>query len=182
MFTSPNALLWRGLLAIIIGVVSVVWPSITIGAFAVVFAIYAFSAGVMDAVRAFSSDPAGPVLGWLLLSFLSVVGGVVALAWPGITALALTIWIGTWALVTGTLEIALAFQRGETAAERAAFSLSGLVSVLLAFVLFVRPDIGAVSLATVFGLFSLVWGVTAIIASFQLRHVLRTVDRVVTGV
>ncbi|MEU9448829.1 DUF308 domain-containing protein [Streptomyces sp. NPDC048277] len=173
MLSSPNALLWRGLLAVAIGVVAVAWPGVTIGAVVILFAVYAFIGAALDGARAFSSDRVGPVFGWLLLALLSVVAGVVALAWPGITALALTIWIGAWALATGAMEIVLAFQRGERPGERALFVLSGLVSIALAFVLFVRPDIGAVSLATVFGLFSIFYGTSGIIASFQERHLLK---------
>ena len=58
---SPNALLWRGLLAVVIGIVSVSWPGITVGAFVVLFAVYAFMYAVMDGARAFSSDRVGPV-------------------------------------------------------------------------------------------------------------------------
>ncbi|MER5688941.1 DUF308 domain-containing protein [Streptomyces sp. NPDC002205] len=172
MFSSPNALLWRSLLAVAVGVVAVSWPGITIGAFVILFAVYAFTGAAMDGARAFSSDRVGPVFGWLLLALLSVVAGVVALAWPGITALALTIWVGAWALATGAMEIVLAFQRGEKPGERALFVLTGLVSVSLAFVLFARPDIGMVSLATVFGLFSIFYGTAGIVASFRERRVL----------
>ncbi|MFG2953948.1 HdeD family acid-resistance protein [Streptomyces sp. NPDC048291] len=119
MPSSPNALLWRGLLAVVIGIVSVSWPGITVGAFAVLFAVYAFVYAVTDGVRAFSSDRVGPVLGWLLPAVLSVVAGVSSLAWPGITALVLTLWVAAWALTTGAMEVALAFLRGETAGERA---------------------------------------------------------------
>lgn len=62
-------------------------------------------------MRAFSSDRAGPVAGYVLLSVLSVAAGVVALAWPGITALVLTIWVAAWALVTGIVEVAMAIRR-----------------------------------------------------------------------
>ncbi|MER5526069.1 DUF308 domain-containing protein [Streptomyces sp. NPDC002677] len=170
MLSSPNALLWRGLLAVVIGIVSVSWPGITVGAFVVLFAVYAFMYAVMDGARAFSSDRVGPVLGWLALAVLSVVAGVSALAWPGITALVLTLWVAAWALSTGATEVALAFLRGETAGDRALFLLTGLVSVALGFVLFVRPDIGAVSLATVFGLFSIVHGISAVFASSEVRR------------
>ncbi|MFD4508280.1 HdeD family acid-resistance protein [Streptomyces sp. NPDC058457] len=170
MLSSPNTLLWRGLLAVVIGIVSVTWPGITVGAFVVLFAVYAFIGAAMDGARAFAGDRAGPVFGWLLLALLSLAGGVVALTWPGITALALTIWVGAWALSTGAMEIVLAFQRGETAGERALFLLTGVVSIALAFVLFVRPDIGAVSLANVFGLFSIVYGVASVFASFEERR------------
>jgi predicted anti-sigma-YlaC factor YlaD len=48
MFSSvSSALLWRGFLAIAIGVVSVVWPHITVGAFVILFAVYAFLAAVV---------------------------------------------------------------------------------------------------------------------------------------
>ncbi|WP_405933142.1 HdeD family acid-resistance protein [Streptomyces sp. NBC_00827] len=170
MLSSPNALLWRGLLAVVIGIVSVTWPGITVGAFVILFAVYAFMSAVTDSGRAFAADRVGPVFGWLLLALLSLAAGVIALAWPGITAFALTIWIAVWALATGAMEIGLAFQRGEKPGERALFLLTGLVSVALAFVLFVRPDIGAVSLATVFGLFSIVYGASAVFASFEERR------------
>src|SRR4030095_8986905 len=99
MFSSmSSALLWRGLLAIVIGLVSVAWPGITVGAFVILFAVYAFMGAAMEALFAFRSDKAGPVAGHVVLSLLSLAGGVVALSWPGITALVLTIWVAAWAL------------------------------------------------------------------------------------
>jgi uncharacterized membrane protein HdeD (DUF308 family) len=171
-----TSLLWRGMLAIGIGVVSVAWPGITIGAFVILFAVYAFVMAGSDALRAFASDRAGPVAGWLLLALGSFAAGVAALAWPGITAVALAIWIGIWALVTGCGEVAMAFGTGETAGQRAMWSLSGLVSIALAFVLFLQPDIGASALAVVFGLFSIVHGTNALVLSAR-AHEVRTAGR-----
>jgi uncharacterized membrane protein HdeD (DUF308 family) len=164
-----NSLLWRGLLAIVIGVVSVAWPNVTVGALVILFAVYAFIAAAWDAVRAFSSDRAGPVVGWLLLSLLSIAAGIVALAWPGITALVLAVYVGAWAFVTGVAEIVMTFQGSKSAGSRALWMLSGLLSVALAVVLFIRPDIGALSLATVFGLYAIVYGVSAVVLSISLR-------------
>jgi len=164
-----TSLLLRGLLAIAIGIVSVAWPDVTVDAFVILFAVYAFVAAAVDTMRAFASGRAGPVFGYLLLALLSLVAGVVALAWPGITALVLVVWIAAWALVTGIVEVALAFRQGETTGERAMWAISGLISVALGIVLFIRPDIGAVSLATVFGLFSIVYGTSAVILSVQAR-------------
>jgi uncharacterized membrane protein HdeD (DUF308 family) len=178
MFRSvTSSLVWRGLLAIAIGVVSVVWPNITVGAFVILFAVYAFLAAGTDLARAFASRQAGPVAGFLLLALLSAAAGVVALAWPGITAYALTIWVAAWAFVTGFVEVAMAFRAGETAGERAMWGLGGLVSVALGLVLAIRPDIGALSLATVFGLFSIVYGIAALTLAAQTRHLRDTVVR-----
>ena len=176
------SLLLRGLLAIAVGVVSVAWPGVTVGAFVILFAVYAFIAAVTDGMRAFSSDRAGPLFGWLLLALLSMVAGVVALAWPGITALVLVIWVAAWALVTGVAEVALTFRQGAATGERAMWLLGGLASVALAVVLFIRPDIGAASLASVFGLFSIFYGVSAVILAIQARRVRSTADRLLGSV
>jgi uncharacterized membrane protein HdeD (DUF308 family) len=166
-----TSLRWRGVLAIVIGILSVAWPSITVGAFVVLFAVYAFVAAFGDGARAFASDRAGPVFGWLLLALLSFAAGVVALVWPGPTALVLTIWIAAWAFITGIVEVAMTFGQGETAGERATWAFGGLISIALGVVLFLRPDIGAVSLATVFGLFSIVYGISALVLSTRARKV-----------
>jgi uncharacterized membrane protein HdeD (DUF308 family) len=160
-----------GVLAVGIGVVSVAWPHITVGAFVIVFAIYAFVAAGSDAARAFSSDHAGPVAGYLLLALLSFAAGLVALFWPGITALVLTIWVAAWAFVTGVVEVILAFGWAEAAGERAMWALGGLVSIALGVVLGLRPDIGALTLATVFGLFSIVYGASTLVLSAQTRRI-----------
>jgi uncharacterized membrane protein HdeD (DUF308 family) len=172
MFPSiSSALLWRGLLAIVIGVVSVAWPGITIGAFVVLFAAFAFLSSVVEAVVGFRSDKGGAVAGHLVLSLLSLAAGVVALAWPGITALVLTTWVAAWALATGAIQVALAFRRGEDTGQRAMWATGGLVSIALGVVLAIRPDLGAVTLATVFGLFSIVYGVQALVVSASARRI-----------
>jgi uncharacterized membrane protein HdeD (DUF308 family) len=171
MFKSVStSLMWRGVLAIAIGVVSLVWPDITVGAFVILFAVYAFMTAAADAARAFASRDAGPVVGYLLLSVISVAAGVLALAWPDITAMALTLCVGVWAFMTGVLEVGLAFRRGEPAGERALWILGGLISLVFGAVLVVRPDEGAVTLAIVFGMFSIISGISALVLAAQLRR------------
>jgi uncharacterized membrane protein HdeD (DUF308 family) len=180
MFKSiSSSLRWRGILAIAIGAISVAWPGITVGAFVILFAVYAFMTAAADGMRAFTSQHPGPVFGYLLLSVLSAIAGVIALAWPGITALVLTLWVGAWAFVTGLTEVTLAFRREEGAGDRAWWVLGGLVTMALGVVLAVRPDSGAVSLATVFGLFSIVSGVSGLVLSAQLRRTDTTAERLI---
>jgi len=182
MFKSaPTSLLWRGILAIAIGVVSVAWPGITVGAFVIVFAAYAFMVAAADGLRAFTSRGAGPVVGHLLLSLFSVAAGVGALVWPGVTAVFLTLLVGAWAFVTGTVEATLAFRRGEAAGERALWALRGLISMAFGVVLAIRPDAGAVSLATVFGLYSIVSGISTLVLSAQMRRTDTTAERLISS-
>jgi uncharacterized membrane protein HdeD (DUF308 family) len=136
-----------------------------------IFAVAAFVSAVNQATRAFSSATAGPVAGHLLLALVDVAAGVGAIVWPGITAYALTIWIGAWAVVTGFGEFAMAFGSHETAGERALYGFGGLLSLALGVVLFARPDVGAVSLATVFGLFSLSYGIWSLVLAARAHQV-----------
>ena len=150
-----SSFLWRGLLAIVIGIVAIAWPGVTILAVVIIFAILAFGDAFLQAAHGFSSGFVGPAIGYLLLAFLDVVAGVVALAWPGITAEVLTIWIGAWAVVSGVVELVMAFGSSDAADDRGLYGLGGILSILLGVVLFARPDVGAAALTEVFGLFSL---------------------------
>ncbi|MGA8296523.1 MAG: DUF308 domain-containing protein [Acidimicrobiales bacterium] len=170
MRSLAGSLLWRGLLAVVVGIIAIAWPGVTILAVVIIFAIAAFGASIGQAVRAFSSNGFGPVIGHLLLSLLDVAAGLVAVLWPGITAFALTIWIGIWAVVSGFGEFVMAFAYGETGGQRFLFGLTGLVTIALGIVLFARPDVGAVALAEVFGLFSLATGIANLVLAGQARH------------
>lgn len=181
MKTLRSALIWRGVLAVIIGVVAVAWPGITVGAFVILFAVYAFLAAISDLALAFRADRAGPVIGYILLAVVCAAAGIYALASPGVTALVLTIFVAAWALITGITEVVMAFRRGETAGERAMWGLGGLVSIALAIALFLRPDIGALSLATVFGLFSLIYGVATLATAAQVKSVADAAARVTSA-
>jgi uncharacterized membrane protein HdeD (DUF308 family) len=179
MFKSTStSLILLGVLSVIVGIIAIVWPSVTIAALVALFAIYAFIGAGLQAARAFSSATAGPVLGHLLLALIDLAAGVVALAWPSPTALVLVWVVAFWALVAGFAEIAAAFASGETAGSRALFTVTGLVSIAFGVVLSARPDIGALSLALLFGLYSLIYGVSEIVLGVQMRQTGRTVRQV----
>src|SRR5215475_3923579 len=114
MFKSlSTSLIVRGILAVAVGIIALAWPQVTVLALVIVFAVYAFIASGLEAVRAFSSAKAGPVFGHLLLGLVDLAAGVVALAWPGPTALVLVLVVATWAVVGGLVEFFDAFRRGE---------------------------------------------------------------------
>jgi uncharacterized membrane protein HdeD (DUF308 family) len=171
MFKSTStSLILTGILAVIVGIVAIAWPGVTILALVILFAVYAFIAAGLQAARAFSGRDAGPVFGHLLLGLIDLAAGVVALVWPGPTAFVLVIIVAAWALVGGVAEFFAGFQTGETAGTRALFILSGLVSVAFGVLLFARPGVGAVTLALLFGLYSLIYGFSQITAGVQVRQ------------
>ena len=186
MFTSlstwlrsvSTSLILRGALAVVVGVIAFGWPGITILALVILFAVYAFTDAGLEGVRAFSSGTAGPVIGHLLLGLIDLAAGVVAIVWPGPTALVLVLVVGIWAFIGGFAEIFAAFQAGETAGTRALFIIAGLVSVAFGVVLFARPGLGAVTLALLFGLYSFIYGISLITIGIDARRTGKTLHPV----
>ena len=166
-----TSLIVRGVLALAVGIIALAWPGVTVFALVVLFAIYAFMASGLQAIRAFTSAKAGLVIGHLLLGLIDLLAGVVALVWPGPTALVLVLIVGIWAIVAGIVEVTAAFQPGEPAGMRALFILGGLVTVAFGVVLSARPGVGAITLALLFGLFNLIYGVSVLTQGIQLRQI-----------
>jgi uncharacterized membrane protein HdeD (DUF308 family) len=177
MFKSTStSLILLGILAVIVGIIAIAWPGVTILALVILFAIYAFMDAGLQAARAFSSRTAGPVFGHLLLGLIDLAAGVIALVWPAPTAFVLVIVVAVWAFVGGVAEIVAGFGSGETAGTRAMFIVAGLVSVAFGVVLFARPGVGAVTLALLFGLYSMIYGFSQITAGIQTRQLGKSVQ------
>ena len=176
MFKSlSTSLTARGILAVVVGIIALAWPSVTVLALVILFAVYAFLAAGLQAARAFSSRKAGPVIGHLLLGLADLAAGAIALAWPGPTALVLVLIVGVWAVAAGLVEFSAAFASGEPAGTRAMLILGGLATIAFGVVLCARPGIGAITLALLFGLFNLTYGAWALVQGIELRRTRNTV-------
>ncbi len=103
---------WLGILAGLVslagGVVSLVWPDVTLWALAVVTGISFIVVGLVRLATGLAARN-DPGWGWLVAGgVLSVLAGGLALAWPGTTVLVLALLLGFRTLVIGVVEIALA--------------------------------------------------------------------------
>jgi uncharacterized membrane protein HdeD (DUF308 family) len=157
----------RGFLALAIGVVFLSWPNISIGTAVVLFAICAFTDAVIALTRLFSSGAAaGDRILQLLRTVVDLAAAVVAIAYPGPTAEALTIIIGVYFILAGVLELS-----GSSTVSRLGLSgsgwlaVSGLLSIATGILLIVWPGIGAVTLAIVVGAYLAVYGATYLISA-----------------
>ena len=96
----------RGLVAIAFGLVAFFYPVATLYTFILFYAVFSIVDGVFAFVSAvLGKDGVGPRWWLALIGALSVVAGLAAYLWPGLTALVLLTLIGIWALVYGVVEI-----------------------------------------------------------------------------
>ena len=168
-FTAPlsrgHAAL-RGLLALVLGAIFLVWPDITIGTAVVLFAIFCFMDAFIALARLFSSGrSAGDRVLMILRTLIDVAAAVVAIAYPGPTAEVLTIIIGAYVIVLGVIEIAASSTLSKLGSGGGWLVVGGLLSIVAGVVLIVWPDIGAVSLAIVFGAYLAAYGVWMLVSA-----------------
>ena len=157
-------LLLRGVAAIALGVLTLLWPGVTLVVLVLFCGAYALADGVLALLAAVRGGSAAP-RAWLVIAGVAGIAvGVLTAVWPGMTAVALVWLIGAWALANGVLQI-VAANRLRTEIEEAWLLVAGgVVAVLLGLVLLARPNAGALAIALVVAVFAIVYGV--LLASF----------------
>lgn len=164
-------LAFRGVLAILFGVVAWVWPGITVWALVLLFGAYALVDGAFAVVAALRGAP-GQSRTWLLITGIAgIVLGFVALIWPAETALVLLLLIAWWAVITGIFEIVAAISLRKEIEGEWFYITTGVISVLFGVLLFVWPVQGALGVIWIIGLFSIIFGVFMLVAALRLRKI-----------
>jgi uncharacterized membrane protein HdeD (DUF308 family) len=156
----------RGILAIVLGIVALVFPGATLVSLAIVVGAYAFIDGVFAIVGAFGHRGREAV--WYVLDgILGIAVGVATFFLPGITAQALVFLIGLWAILTGIFEVIAGF---ELPIERDwLLVLAGVASIIFGVLVFANPGSGAVAVVWLIGIYALVFGVTMLVFGIRLR-------------
>jgi uncharacterized membrane protein HdeD (DUF308 family) len=177
MFTLLNRLSrdwWhfavRGVLAIVFGILALVWPKSAITALVLLFGAFVLVDGIIAVVSGIQLREYFKYWWALLLEGLTgIVIAVLTFIWPQITALVLLYFIAAWAILTGIFEIVAALEfRNVMPGEWATF-LAGLLSVVLGVILFVYPSAGAVGMVWAIALYAIAAGITEIVIAFRLR-------------
>lgn len=159
----------RGVLALLFGVLALVWPGVTVLALALLFAAYAVVDGIGMVVSGLSRGDRGRRWSYVLAGVVGIVAGLLAALWPAVTALALVLLAGVWAIVTGVLEIVAAVRLRRELTGEWVPALLGALSVVAGVLILVRPDLGALALATVLGVYALLAGVVLLVAAWRVR-------------
>lgn len=169
----------RGALAMVFGILALIWPDTTKLALVLLFGAFALTDGSL-AVAAGVALSGYFERWWVLLleGFTGIVIGVLTFSWPNVTGLVLLYFIAAWAVITGIFEIVAAIQFRRVIPGEWAMILSGLVSVLFGIFLFVLPAAGAVSLVWLIGIYAIAAGIIVMIFAFRLRSLWRNLKSV----
>lgn len=157
----------RGGAAIALGVLSFVWPGISVLIFLTLIAAYWIVDGGASILYAFKWKS----WGWALWGgVISVVAGVLAILQPGVAAISLVIVIAIWAIVRGLLDIYTAVALRKQIDFEWWLGLGGLASVVFGLVVLARPAAGAIAIIAILGAFMIVIGGALLFAGLRIRR------------
>jgi uncharacterized membrane protein HdeD (DUF308 family) len=171
MDSSARMLIVRGVIAILFGLLAVLWPALTLIWLVALFAVYALVSGGISVAAAIQTRRTDSKW-WLplLIGIISIIAGVYAIAYPGITALVLVLVMGVNALLTGVLDIALAIRLRRVLRGQALMVLSGIVSVLFGVFVIAAPAAGALALVWLISLHAVVTGALLLALGLRTRR------------
>jgi uncharacterized membrane protein HdeD (DUF308 family) len=161
----------RGILAILFGLFALFAPGTALLALVFVFGAYAIIDGITAIIAGIRHRKEESHWGWhVFQGVVSLIAGIVAFTWPGVTVLAILFVIAFWSIVNGVGQLVESFTMRKMGASTWGWMLAGgVVSVIFGIVLLAWPGAGLVTLLWVVGIFSIVFGVIMVVWALRLR-------------
>lgn len=160
-------LLLRGVFAIVFGLVALAWPHLTLAYLIFLYAFYCLAEGVVAIIGGIR----GKLWQSVLLGVVSILAGLAAMMYPGLTALFLLFLIGGWSIMRGIFEIVTAIHLRKVISNEWLLVFAGLCSIAFGVMVILFPGTGALSLVWLIGIYSLIFGVVLVALSFRVRRV-----------
>jgi uncharacterized membrane protein HdeD (DUF308 family) len=169
-----------GVVAVILGVVFLVWPGPSIVVAAVLFGVYLVVSGLWQLIGAFSLPlPGGSRILLLISGAASLVLAVLAFRHfgEGYAILLLAIWIAVGFVFRGVSTLAFALSESGFPGRGWAIFF-GIISIIAGMVVLAYPFDSIVTLALVAGIWLIIIGVMEIVSGFGIRSDIKKLERV----
>ena len=162
--------IFRGVCAIAFGLFAWFWPGMTLLALLLTWGVLACVNGVVTLASAFARDGHEPRWILLLEGGVSVLAGVVALAYPRFTALLFLYLLAAWAVLSGIVEVIAAYRLRKELRGEFWLGFAGVLSLLFGVMLILRPGAGALTVVWLIAGYSVLFGVVLIAWGLHLKR------------
>jgi uncharacterized membrane protein HdeD (DUF308 family) len=167
----------RGALAVLFGILAIIWPGATIVVLVLLFGAYAFINGLFLLIGSLSGRISRDHK-WLTMveGMAGILIGIITFFYPGLTAASLLFLIAIWALVTGIMEIITAISMRHQIEHEWLQGISGVLSLIIGVVFLAFPIAALATIAFLIGIYALVIGVVMLVLAFRLRRLADSLD------
>jgi uncharacterized membrane protein HdeD (DUF308 family) len=106
----------------------------------------------------------------MLMGVLSILIGILAIAWPGATLLTIAIFFAAWLFISGIYSVIQSFTRDGDTGARVLNAILGVLSVIVGFALLRTPFQSLEVLIFVLGIFWVAQGIMTFITAFSSKE------------
>jgi uncharacterized membrane protein HdeD (DUF308 family) len=171
--------LFRGIIALILGLLAIFFPFSALTAFAFLFALFAFVDGVSLLVSGIAGATRHRERWWglVIAGLMGIAVGVIYIAWPALStisyAFVFLVMVAIWAIVNGLGQIEAAIRLRREIEGEWLLAVAGTFSILLGVAILVVtatvPGASLISVGLIIGFWALLAGVALIALGFRLR-------------
>lgn len=163
-----KTLVVRGVLAVVFGVVAILWPTSTATALVFVWGFWALLDGIGNLAQAARPGPGPMRLAFAVMGLIALVAAFFALFSPAVTAVTLTWILGIWLIVRGVIEVVTSFFDSRPA-PRGLMLLGAALDFVLGILFVANPGASVVGIAVLLGITALAWGAVFVTVGLMLR-------------
>lgn len=128
----------RGLSAIIVALLLLIWPSRILLALLLLFGVYTLIDGLLTLIAAFRTKNEARRRWWLVFEgLMGIIAGILTVVVPDVSAQFVLILLAIWAITTGVAEIRSAIQLRREIVGEWLLGLGGIISVIFGLLLLV---------------------------------------------
>jgi uncharacterized membrane protein HdeD (DUF308 family) len=167
------AFMVRGVLAAVLGLFALIWPSVSLAILIVLVGLYCLADGVAGLVGALRTSERGANL---LQPLVAIAVGALLLVWPGASVRTLLVVFGAFALFTGISQIVAARRANVAADERSLMTTAGGVAAAVGLILIVWPGTGVVAISWVIAIAALLLAALLIFLALRLKRLQARVE------
>ena len=165
------AVVLRGVLAILFGVIALALPGATLTALVLLYGAYALVDGVFSlGVLAFGHRGGRPWWSLLLEGLLGIGAAAVTFFWPGLTLLVLVSIVAAWSIIRGVFLVAAAIRLRKEIKGEWLLALAGVLSVALGALILFMPLAGAVAIAFALGVYAIAFGLVLVVLGVRMKR------------
>jgi len=163
-------ILLRGICAMVFGVLTFIWPGVTLLTLVLFYGAFALADGIFALSAAVTGNTPTPRWWLAIVGLLGIAAGAMTLLWPGLTAVVLQVFIACWAIATGAIQVIGAIQLRKEIANEWLLIAGGLLSIAFGVILVTQPSVGALALLYVIGSYAILYGLLLVWFALRLRN------------
>jgi uncharacterized membrane protein HdeD (DUF308 family) len=170
-------LLVNGVIALLFGLILVLYSQDSIKCLIRYFGIFVLAAGLLLLIIALINLKKDKHVAILMIQCVTSIGlGAFLLFSPENSLVVFQILIGVWAIIIGIIQLVILVNVRQNLTNKNVFLFNGLMTIALGVIMFFNPLAFTMIVIKFIGLFAILFGIILIYLSFIIRKVARSVD------